>query len=356
MVMPTEEESRSGPPRLSRGGPMLVRDGDNVFLTCNILTGEPAFDVEWLKDDQVLSWTKRLRPQNNYEEGGLGIKLSSVNAKDEGSYTCRVSNRHGEDTASVTLLVDYPEQRESEVTAELCNCPMLDPFTPVMSWSNTPCATPRRTPLPTPLSTPVMTPRATPRLTPRSTPTPGQQAYRSPYSMADDFRSPSRGAGEEYLAVPPRKKYIQAPEIYSPFSNKQADEGSLVELKCFLSCAPLNSTSWEKDCLPISQGPNITLSEKAGVRTLTINSVKPGDAGSYKIVVANASGTVSCSANVSVRRRTTSASSYYLPSSRLSVPRSPYDSLGRTSPSASAYSRTTSRSSYSSYSSYRSYL
>jgi len=350
------DQERCGAPQLSKGGPLLVRDGDDVTLTCNVTAGEQPIDIEWFKDDQVLSWTQRVKPLNSADTGSVGVKLRTVGPEDEGSYVCRVSNRLGEDTAAITLLVDYPEQRESEVTAELCNCPMLDPYTPVMSWGNSPCATPRRTPLPTPLATPTMTPRATPRLTPRSTPTPGQQGFRkSPgFSMAEDFRSPSRSAAEDFLTVPPRKKYIQAPEIYSPFSNKQADEGSLVELKCFLSCAPITSTAWEKDNVPILPGPNITLAEKAGVRTLIINSIKPGDAGSYKIIVTNASGSVSCAANVSVRRRTTSTSNYFLSSSsRLSVPRSPYDSLGRSSPTS--YSRHSS-SSYSSYTSYRSYL
>ena len=103
---------------------------------------------------------------------------------------------------------------------ELCNCPMLDCITPLMSWSNTPIGTPRRTPLPTPHGTPLLTPRATPRATPRNTP----RATPSPLPSyrPGEFRSPSRGSVfREEDAPPPRRRFVQAPEIFSSFSSKQ---------------------------------------------------------------------------------------------------------------------------------------
>ena len=161
--------------------------------------------------------------------------------------------------------------------AELCNCPMLDSFTPLMSWSNTPIATPRRTPLPTPHATPRMTPRATPRCTPRTTPrttpTPtlprrgGAYDYRSP-SIASLASTTASGV-EDFLMPPPRRRFVQAPEIFSSFSSKTAEEGSSVEFKCFVSCAPLTTTTWEKDNMPLVPGGAVTLSEKTGVNTTT---------------------------------------------------------------------------------------
>merc|ERR1712029_282830 len=94
-------------------------------------------------------------------------------------------------------------------------------------------------PLPTPLQTPGLTPRATPRpsprATPRGTPTPSRR------SQGHDFRSPSRSSMTEEtdaLMAPYRKKFIQAPEIFSSFSSKEIEEGDVLELKCFISCAP----------------------------------------------------------------------------------------------------------------------
>ena len=105
---------------------------------------------------------------------------------------------------------------------ELCNCPMLDSITPLMSWSNTPIGTPRRTPLPTPHGTPLITPRATPRCTPRGTP----RATPTPMSRMGynpgEYRSPSRTSMmREEDAPPPRRRFVQAPEIFSSFSSKQ---------------------------------------------------------------------------------------------------------------------------------------
>ena len=152
--------------------------------------------------------------------------------------------------------------------AELCNCPMLDTYTPLMSWSNTPIGTPRRTPLPTPHSTPLMTPRATPRCTPRTTPraTPTPTLQRRGY----DYRSPSVSTMvDDFIMPPPRRKFVQAPEIFSSFSSKTVDEGATVEFKCFVSCAPLTTTTWEKDNMPIMSGSQITVSEKTGVSTFS---------------------------------------------------------------------------------------
>lgn len=235
---------------------------------------------------------------------------------------------------------------------ELCNCPMLDSITPLMSWSNTPIGTPRRTPLPTPHGTPLITPRATPRCTPRGTP----RATPTPMSRMGynpgEYRSPSRTSMlREEDAPPPRRRFVQAPEIFSSFSSKQVDEGSTAELKCFISCAPLTTTTWEKDGVPLLSNNLISLSEKTGVRTMLLHCAKPGDSGTYRITITNSSGTASCSASLSVRRKTTS----YTPTptaSHLSVPRSPYSSLGRSS--STSYSSSSNASYSSSYSTYNS--
>ena len=186
----------------------------------------------------------------------------------------------------------------------LCNCPMLDSVTPMMSWRNTPIGTPRRTPLPTPLHTPLMTPRATPRptprATPRGTPTPSRR------SQGHDFRSPSRTSLTEEtdaLMAPFRKKFIQAPEIFSSFSSKEVEEGEALELKCFISCAPQTTTLWEKDNIPLVSCPGVSLSEKTGVRTLAIPATKLGDAGVYRLTISNSSGSGSCSAIVTIKSK-----------------------------------------------------
>merc|ERR1712083_63724 len=128
-------------------------------------------------------------------------------------------------------------------------------------------------------------------------------------------------------------------------------------------------TTWEKDGMPLLSNNLISLSEKTGVRTMLLHSAKPGDSGTYRMTITNSSGTASCSASLSIRRKTTSYTPTQTPS-HLSVPRSPYSSLGRSSStsysSASAGSDSSSYSSYNTsyssgrgsvpYSSYRSYL
>ena len=170
------------------------------------------------------------------------------------------------------------------------------------------------------------------------------------------------------MVPPPRKRFVQAPEIFSSFSSKQVEEGSSVELKCFVSCAQGTNTTWEKDNLPLVSNPQLMISDKTGVRTLIIHNAKLGDAGAYRMTITNSSGVKSCTAIVTVKsksryhpkkmcnyldfQRENSGTSHYYATSQLSVPRSPYSSLGRSSLGRSS----NSYSSYSSYSSYRSYL
>lgn len=212
--------------------------------------------------------------------------------------------------------------------AELSNCPMLDTITPLMSWNNTPACTPRRTTpactprrttptMPTPRGTPMLsrsprttphlTPRSTPRATPRATPVPTPQMQRRGY----DFRSPSASSShlsvlDDLLMPPPRRKYVQAPEIFSSFTSQTVEEGGSVEFKCFISCAPLTTTTWERDGIPMLSGANISLMEKTGVRMLKLHSVKMGDAGNYRMTITNKSGFTNCAATLIVKRRATS--------------------------------------------------
>merc|ERR1712130_467404 len=338
------------------------------ILKTSLRAGRAPFRIEWTHNGQPVVWSARIAPYNR--EGCIGLRILGAGSQDEGSYCCSVTNSEGAASFSATLLVDYAEQKESELMVELCNCPMLDSITSLMSWSNTPIGTPRRTPLPTPHGTPLITPRATPRCTPRGTP----RATPTPMSRIGynpgEYRSPSRTSMlREEDAPPPRRRFVQAPEIFSSFSSKQVDEGSTAELKCFISCAPLTTTTWEKDGMPLLSNNLISLSEKTGVRTMLLHSAKPGDSGTYRMTITNSSGTASCSASLSIRRKTTSYTPTPTPS-HLSVPRSPYSSLGRsssTSYSSGSYSSSyssynTSYSSgrgsapYSSYRSYRSYL
>jgi len=258
--------------------------------------------------------------------------------------------------------------------AELCNCPMLDTMTPLMSWSNTPIVTPRgtpmlsrRTPLPTPRGTPMLSPRQTPKISPRTTPraTPTPQLPRRGY----EHRSPSITSShlsivEDMLMPPPRRKYVQAPEIFSSFSNQTIEEGGSVEFKCFVSCAPLTTTTWERDGVPMLSGTNISLSEKTGMRILKLHNVKMGDAGTYRMTITNKSGFTNCSAMLNVTRRTSvrakeysgsasSGSNRNMSTSHHFYPTRLYSSYNSSSPNSYTSSYASSSTYISSYNSVR---
>jgi hypothetical protein len=314
-----EVEHSVGAPVLVCAGPVFARDGDDVTVKVSLQSGAPPFNIHWTFNDKPLVWSSRVVPYN--VPGCIGVRVLNAGPDNEGVYICQVANNDGAGTADVTLIVDYPEYKESEVVTELCNCPMLDSNTPLMSWSNTPVGTPRRTPLHTPMFTPLATPRSTPRLTPLATPRSTPQRLLSPrdYNYRDSYRSfttsspnPHLSVMEDFKAPPQRKRFVQSPEIYSSFSSKSVEEGNTVELKCFVSCAPLTTTTWEKDGSPVISGSHVSLSEKTGVRVLTVNRVGVSDAGSYRMTITNSSGVANCSATIDVKRKTSSAATSYL--------------------------------------------
>jgi len=315
-------EYKTGAPILFDGGPVFSRDGDTVIIKSTLESGAPPFNISWKFNGQDVCWSSRVAPLN--VPGCIGIRMTQVGNHDEGMYTCTVSNSEGTATSTTVLLVDYNEHKESEVMAELCNCPMLDNITPFMSWTNTPAATPRlTTPAATPrrntptmrgtpgmltptrlTPTPRLTPRATPRATPCATPTPTPTLQRRGY----DLRTPSASSShlsvlEDMMMPPPRRKYVQAPEIFSSLTSQTIEEGGSVEFKCFVSCAPLTTTTWERDGIPMIPGANISLTEKTGVRMLKLHNVKIGDGGTYRMAISNKSGFTNCSACLIVKKR-----------------------------------------------------
>ena len=68
-----------------------------------------------------------------------------------------------------------------------------------------------------------------------------------------------------YSPPSPASRYIFTKKSPIFATKKKVDEGSTAELKCFISCAPLTTTTWEKDGMPLLSNNLISLSEKTGV-------------------------------------------------------------------------------------------
>ena len=115
-------------------------------------------------------------------------------------------------------------------------------------------------------------------------------------------------------------------------------------------CSPTTSSPCRRKQVLLYLPSQTLITNSLGVRTMLLHCAKPGDSGTYRITITNSSGTASCSASLSVRSESqiflsvdiitkvhldlTGKTTSYTPTptpSHLSVPRSPYSSLGRSS-------------------------
>ena len=89
---------------MKASGPVFARDGDQVTIKTSLTGGMAPFSLSWTLDGQPVQWSQRVTPY--LRPGCVGISLSTVGLEDEGTYTCRLTNPHGETSFTTTLVVD----------------------------------------------------------------------------------------------------------------------------------------------------------------------------------------------------------------------------------------------------------
>ncbi|XP_018619831.1 myosin light chain kinase, smooth muscle-like isoform X2 [Scleropages formosus] len=82
----------------------VVPRGSTVHLICNI-QGYPDPEVEWLKEEESLKESSRLRVEYE-EDGSCMLLLADAESGDSGLYTCRAANSQGEAHCSARLSVE----------------------------------------------------------------------------------------------------------------------------------------------------------------------------------------------------------------------------------------------------------
>ncbi|CAL4137225.1 unnamed protein product, partial [Meganyctiphanes norvegica] len=86
-----------------------IHIGKTMILTCEA-SGDSPLSVEWLRHHSPLITGKRISVSSN----GFGdtvravLEIRSMNAHDDGQYTCRAANRHGQHSQVFTVSVLEP--------------------------------------------------------------------------------------------------------------------------------------------------------------------------------------------------------------------------------------------------------
>ena len=96
---------------------------------------------------------------------------------------------------------------------------------------------------------------------------------------------------------------VPAPAFSTPLKDAAVEAGKPLELTAAINpAAEPVEVVWQKDKKPVdTKAKGVTASCTKGQCTLKIDSCSPTDAGEYSVTVNNTSGTVTSSANVTIK-------------------------------------------------------
>ena len=72
--------------------PNLIKEGNSVNLTCEVVAGRPEPQITWLKNTTV-------------KGNSLSLLFTEITKEDEGWYTCEAKNEAGVSTKDVNISV-----------------------------------------------------------------------------------------------------------------------------------------------------------------------------------------------------------------------------------------------------------
>ena len=70
--------------------PKLIKEGNSVNLTCEVVAGRPEPQITWLKNTTL-------------KGNSLSLFFTEITKEDEGLYTCRAKNAAGVSTKDVNI-------------------------------------------------------------------------------------------------------------------------------------------------------------------------------------------------------------------------------------------------------------
>ena len=94
------------------GSPVFIKrsrdfqafDGDSARFDC-VISGDPDPDVRWLKDGQPIVVNRRKFAMESDDDGRRSLVIKYCDVDDSATYTCRLTNDHGQALCEAKLLI-----------------------------------------------------------------------------------------------------------------------------------------------------------------------------------------------------------------------------------------------------------
>ncbi|KAG7464083.1 hypothetical protein MATL_G00183510 [Megalops atlanticus] len=270
---------------------------DKVIFTSEI-TGEPSPEIEWLKDNVVVSTTSNMILSCSENVYTLVIQRASV--EDSGKYTIKARNAYGQCSATSSLnvlaLIEEPAKvivmDKSAAAASMhehfsASAIHMASAMQEASFSSSSMAEVKF---------------ASMSATSMSTMTSESMLAMSSSSMME-MSSHSQIEGSSMRAITQHLKGTP-PKIEALPEDISIEKGKVLTVACAFSGDPLPEIVWSRSgrTLPTEEESNrFHIETTDDLTTLIITSVKENDAGAYTLKLSNELGSDTATVNISIR-------------------------------------------------------
>lgn len=276
-------------------------ENTTVMFECSLM-GIPSPIVSWFKGNMKLPHDKKKYVHSSDGDNHF-LKILKVNTQDSGIYTCRAINVVGETLCRASLMVLNPQAysgkaRGRELTAVSLGSAIVQPqkFDLVVGNSSFDGDQPSEIELEFEFPQEADESQKAVRLVAMTDNEVSEQGEKYVSINFDVFAEPSKDDKIEFKGKSTNmcSFHFQVtetpPKCIIPLQNVTAVVGTPVMLQCLVSGKPNPTAEWFKDGAPVTN-PRYIIQEKAsGHFSLLITNAVQSDAGEFKCVIQNKSG------------------------------------------------------------------
>uniref|UniRef100_A0A8C5WLD1 Ig-like domain-containing protein n=1 Tax=Leptobrachium leishanense TaxID=445787 RepID=A0A8C5WLD1_9ANUR len=275
-----------------------VNEGQDVVFKCEI-TGDPSPEVEWFKDNVLISVSSHIkvsRSKNVYT-----LEIQSAKERDTGKYTVSAKNYHGQSSATASLnVLHLVEEPTRQLVLKAADETSLQESFAAQSLQMSASRIQEAS-----FSSSSSSSISESKFSSMSSMSSMKEASFMEMSSSSIMEKSSMRQMESLSS-----KMISAgikgssPKIEALPSDVSIDVGKVLTVACAFSGEPTPDASWAQAGQPVpskEQKGRVHIETDEDLTTLTIMDVQKRDSGLYTLTLSNIFGTDSASVKISVR-------------------------------------------------------